>query len=176
MQIQEAVQLIRAAQLKNTPCVWADLGCGSGIFSLALSHLLVPQSKIYAVDQTPQQLQAGAAKGIDLLFHQANFEKDGLPFANLDGIIIANALHYVKDKLSFLHKAKGYLSPNGSFIIVEYDTLQANQWVPYPINFLHLKSLFSAVGYGDVSKLGERPSVYRSGNMYACQLMKAESI
>jgi ubiquinone/menaquinone biosynthesis C-methylase UbiE len=90
-----------------------------------------------------------------------------LPVNNLDGILMANALHYVKDKNVVIKKLAKHLKPAGQFIIVEYDTEQSNQWVPYPISFSRLQETFSAEGYNDIKKIGERRSVYRGGKMYA---------
>jgi trans-aconitate methyltransferase len=169
MEVPEAIALIQAADLKTSPGNWADLGCGSGMFSMALSHLLPPQSKIYAVDKSPQRISSNATNQVVIEFHLADFTKDLHPFTCLDGILMANALHYVKDKLLLLQNLQKLMAPDGSFIIVEYDSMQVNQWVPDPIDFIHLKELFSAAGYTQIKKLGERPSIYRSGNIYACQ-------
>jgi methylase of polypeptide subunit release factors len=36
---------------------WADLGCGSGTFTIALAGLLKPQSIIYAIDTNASALK-----------------------------------------------------------------------------------------------------------------------
>ena len=41
-------------------------------------------------------------------------------------------------------------------IIVEYDTVRQNRWVPYPISFENLIETFSTAGFTYVKKVGER--------------------
>ena len=37
--------------------IWADLGCGSGTFTYALSEKLPDRSKIFAIDKTHKNLE-----------------------------------------------------------------------------------------------------------------------
>jgi ubiquinone/menaquinone biosynthesis C-methylase UbiE len=80
---------------------------------------------------------------------------------------MANALHYVKDKPVFLEKVKRYLKHEGKMVIVEYDTDQSNQWIPYPLAFKAFRQTFAKQGFKHMHKVGERPSLYRSEKMYA---------
>jgi trans-aconitate methyltransferase len=169
MQLNDATDLIKNAVTDNKyPSIWADLGCGNGLFSYALSDLLVSGSCIYAIDKIIKPHHELTANNIEIKFQQANFITDDLKLSNLDGILMANSLHYVKEKITFLSKMKQYLSQTGIFIIIEYDTLHANRWVPYPINFEQLKQLFAAIDYNDVAKIGERQSIYGTQNMFSC--------
>jgi ubiquinone/menaquinone biosynthesis C-methylase UbiE len=168
MEIIEAIDLIKpGVPDKIDGASWADLGCGGGTFTKALATLLGARSKIFAVDKTSQQFSTADEKG-EIKFVRLDFLQDQLPFFNLDGILMANALHYVHDKIHFLAGLKKHLKPNGQMIIVEYDTEKQNQWVPYPISYKKLVDIFSSLGLTNIKKIGERDSIYRSGKMYAC--------
>jgi trans-aconitate methyltransferase len=169
MTIDEATQLISSSNLLPTPSYWADLGCGGGIFSYALAGLLPEGSRITCIDQEPQQIEP-SINGVSLRFEKAKIEKMVFAPRSLDGILMANALHYVKDQPGFIERLESFLSPTASFLIVEYDTDLSNRWVPYPISFSRLQHLFK--DYSDVKKLGERPSVYGRANLYACQITR----
>ena len=166
MKVTDATALIKTGipdRIKNA--TWADLGCGSGIFTNALASLLGVGGKIYAVDKEVQDLRIEAEGKIK--FIKLDFINDPLPFSNVDGILMANAFHYVKDKPAFIEKIKKHLKASGQMIIVEYDTVRQNRWVPYPISFENLIQTFSTAGFTYVKKVGERTSVYRSEKMYA---------
>lgn len=170
MKLQEAIQLIAHKDLTvHTPVNWADLGCGSGTFTSALAHYLPAGSSIYAVDkELSSGLHIPAPAGVQVSPRQLDFVKEDLPFASLDGIIMANALHYVKDQAAFVNKLKAALGPDGILVIVEYDTdTPVPVWVPYPLSFIRLQKLFSAAGYTHIEKTGERSSVYGRANLYA---------
>jgi trans-aconitate methyltransferase len=170
MRLADAITLIQAADIsKASPAKWADLGCGSGMFTYALAHLLAPYSTIYAVDRSVQRLQPATSNNVDVVFEQADFIREALSFPPLDGILMANALHYVQDKAALIERLKTYLADDGMFIIVEYDTLRANPWVPYPVDSASLQQLFSVAGFTTMKRLGERPSVYGHRTIYACQ-------
>src|SRR5215218_7411220 len=109
VELKQAITLIRHDSLarEDTTC-WADLGCGAGLFTHALAHFLQPGSTIYAVD-TNREVLSGIAPlsgSIYLEKMQADFIKESLPLHDLDGILLANSLHYVRDKVTFLEKAK----------------------------------------------------------------------
>jgi ubiquinone/menaquinone biosynthesis C-methylase UbiE len=162
----EAVSFISSAVIAKDAENWADLGCGSGTFTRALTELLPAGSHITAIDQEQQRLTIPAVN-----FVKANFERDELHLAGLDGILLANAVHYVADKNRLIKKLEKLFAGSPQYLIIEYDTDKANPWVPYPISFHKLQTLFRDLGYQHISKLNERPSAYRSGMMY-CALIK----
>jgi len=168
---QEAVGLISHIISKGSePQKWADLGCGSGTFTEALANILPSESLILAVDKNMQHLKKTMGNHISVDFLHADFEQTDLGLTNLDGILLANSLHYVKDKKALIHRLEKYLSPDKRFLIVEYDTLKANQWVPYPIDFIGLKELFTSLNYHAITKLSERKSKFGQVNLYAAVL------
>lgn len=163
----EAVSFIKNAINVSVPENWADLGCGSGTFTRALIDLLPQESHVTAVDREQEQLNI---LGVD--FVKADFEKDELALAGLDGILLANAIHYVSEKESLVRKLEILFAGSPRFLIIEYDTDKANPWIPYPISFHQLQILFRNLGYEHISKLNERPSAYGSGLMYCVLITK----
>jgi ubiquinone/menaquinone biosynthesis C-methylase UbiE len=167
MKHEEAVSFIKMAITATESENWADLGCGSGIFTKALAELLPTGSHITAVDREKQNLNIPAVD-----FIKASFDKEALNLTGLDGILIANAIHYVADKTSLIKKLGMMFKENPKFLIIEYDTDKPNPWVPYPLSFKKLQILFQGLGYGQIDRISERPSAYHSYRMY-CALITA---
>jgi ubiquinone/menaquinone biosynthesis C-methylase UbiE len=120
--------------------VWADLGCGTGSFTIALAGLLLKKSLVYAVDKNKAALNKMLDEYKDVIIKkiQGDFTEIKLP-ENLDGILMANSLHYVSDKHAFIKKIQTHLIEQKLFLIVEYDTDIPNQWIPYPVSLNSLK-------------------------------------
>lgn len=166
MELNEAIELIRYEGIAGTAAsAWADLGCGSGLFSRALTGLLQAGSIVYAIDKEPVSLES--TNGVTIKPLQLDFVANPLPLQNLDGILMANSLHYVKDQYGFIKKAGACLKPGGSFLIIEYDTDNANPWVPYPLSYHSLLKLFHRAGYPNITRLHEHASIYRRANIYS---------
>ena len=163
----EAVSFIQNTVRASVPENWADLGCGSGTFTRALIGLLPEGSHITAVDREHKQLNI---PGVD--FVKADFEKNELGLAGLDGILLANSIHYMPNKKPLIRKLEILFAGSPRFLIIEYDTDNSNPWVPYPISFHQLQTLFRDLGYEHISKLNERPSAYNSGLMYCALITK----
>ncbi|NLR82414.1 class I SAM-dependent methyltransferase [Chitinophaga eiseniae] len=169
MELSDAISLINHPYFNRSPHqVWADLGAGSGLFTFALAHLLGSNSSVYAYDKAPVQLLSlPDPPGVNIRTGQLDFVATPLPLQHLDGMLMANSLHYVANKTAFIREIQSHLQPNGVFLVVEYDTAAANAWVPYPVPFKELVQLFRQQGFDNAIKINERPSVFRSGTMYA---------
>ena len=167
MDLKTAISLIRSPHIKsNAATNWADLGCGSGLFTKALSTLLQTGSKVAAVDKDTSALKkVGVVNGISLERLHADFISDDLPLQNLDGILMANALHFVKDKSAFIQRLRSYVNKTASFLIVEYDTARSNPWVPYPLRVEGWQKLFGETGYSQYEEINRHPSVYRQADI-----------
>jgi ubiquinone/menaquinone biosynthesis C-methylase UbiE len=169
MQLEQAFKLISHTEiLRPYPTTWADLGCGSGLFTNALAAMLKPGGKIIAVDKDMKSFNAlSNANGIMVEKIQADFTADGMKLSDLDGILMANSLHFVEDKTNFIKKAVTFFKQAACFVIVEYDTDVPNPWVPYPLSFHSLKELFTKAGFHLIEKIYTLPSRYNRANIYS---------
>lgn len=160
--IEEGVEQANAKQ------VWADLGAGNGVFTYALSTLLQEGSTLYAIDMNASRMESIRVwQQVVLKKIQADFVQNGWTIEPLNGILMANALHFVKEKETFLKKVKEKLTPDGRLIIVEYEMDHGNTWVPHPVGFTRLRELANRSGFASVQKLKEVPSVYDGRMIYS---------
>jgi len=171
VQDDDAIALIRAAVTKPGG-VWADLGAGSGVFTRALAAMLGPTGTVYAVDSDPGALgeldrHARTAQEATIRTVVGDFT-GSLELPPLDGVLVANALHYVPypDQPTVVRRIASLLTEAAPMVVVEYDRRHANQWVPYPITLAALTALARDAGLGTPTVLGTRPSRY-SGTMYS---------
>lgn len=148
--------------------VWADFGSGSGAFTLALRELVGPDAEIYSIDQDGGRLrdQERAFKqmfpGSNVHYLRADFSK-ALTLPPLDGIVMANALHYFKDKEKLLRHVAMFLKPGGAFILVEYNVDTGNMWVPHPLSWNTYQKLAPRAGFDTPRLLGTHSSRFLEG-------------
>jgi SAM-dependent methyltransferase len=169
MKFHDAVSLINhPGIISNNNTTWADLGCGNGLFSKALASLLKPLSTVYAVDRTPGIKDNKTENGVNIIARTKDFTTDELNLPPLDGILMANSLHYVHDKTTFIKQVINSLKPSGKFIIIEYNSNQPNRWVPYPLPFSAVSPLFTGAGFNKIEMINKVPSVYRDTDIFGC--------
>jgi len=141
---------------------WADLGAGEGAFTLALADLLGPDAHIVAVDKDARALRA-IGHGIET--RVADFTRP-LDLHDLDGIVMANSLHYVRDKEPVLKSVRAILRPGGRLIVVEYGADRGNPWVPYPFTYPRWETMAARAGFKNTRLLKTVPSRWL-GSMYS---------
>ena len=172
MNRSDAVNLLAAA-IPRGPGVWADLGAGHGTFTRALAELLGPAGRVYAVDRDPGATAAlervGAQAAARVVPVRADFtapfELPGLGLGTLDGMLFANALHYVREAGAVLVRMARWLRPGGRVVVIEYDGRRASPWVPYPISSARLAEVAAEAGLAPPVITATRRSAF-GGTMY----------
>jgi ubiquinone/menaquinone biosynthesis C-methylase UbiE len=146
---------------------WADLGAGSGAFTLALRELVGPEAKIYAVDKDHiilRVLERAYARlfadvsGLRTIAGDFSVALD-LPVP-LDGILMANSLHFFRDKQGILQHVRTFLKPDGLLMLVEYNVDRGNPWVPFPLSFKTFQQLAIGAGFGEPRLVASHPSSF----------------
>lgn len=144
--------------------IWADFGAGSGAFTLALRELVGPHADIYAVDKDRRSLehlekvhreQFGTSQSLHTV--RADFT-GAISLPPLDGIVMANSLHYVRNKEKALRHVRSWLKLNGALLLVEYNVDSGNLWVPHPLSFETYRALAPRVGFSEPRLLAQHPS------------------
>ncbi len=155
---------------------WADLGSGQGAFTLALAELLGPGSHITAVDRDAgalRYLERGRFPGVEIDTMVGDFTRP-LALSDLDGIVMANSLHFVKDKSPVLESVRKMLRPGGTLVVVEYGTDHGNPWVPHPFSYKKWETMAAQAGFVKTRSLRTIPSRHL-GSMYAAASESARS-
>lgn len=165
MEHTDHVNLLKPADLPSGG-IWADFGAGSGAFTLALRELLGPLGVLYAVDKDRYRLKElerayrqlfGSSNNLHII--ASDFTRP-LDLPTLDGLVMANSLHYFKDKEKVLRHVQTFLEPKGALLLVEYNVDRGNLWVPYPISFESWRGLALRVGFSEPRLLAKRPSSF----------------
>jgi SAM-dependent methyltransferase len=147
------------------PGVWADLGSGGGAFTLALADLLGPGARIVSVDRDAgalrqqRQRMAGRFPAADVEYRRADFTRP-LDLEAMDGIVMANSLHFVRRREPVLAAVRGWLRPGGRLVLVEYDADRGNPWVPHPLSYRTWERVAAENGFVETRLLARRPSRY----------------
>jgi len=121
LKVQETI-----AALKLKPgMVVADIGAGTGVFSLPFGTAVKPGGKVYAVD-----IEQGL---IDLINEKATevgmtnfvqgvlgeFDDPNLP-DNVDLAFINDVLHHIEHRELYLKNLAGYLKPGGRIAVIDF--------------------------------------------------------
>jgi 2-polyprenyl-3-methyl-5-hydroxy-6-metoxy-1,4-benzoquinol methylase len=174
MEISEAIDLIRFNPGNNRKQKWADLGCGDGLFTKALASLLSDGSSIHAIDRDKRAIRKipDEYEGVIIEKSVMDFTSEEVVFQEMDGFIMANSLHYVKDKQPFVIRMLDSLKVGGLFFLIDYDMNTSNTWVPYPVPIEAAEKLFLSCGAESFTILNKRRSVFGNRWMYAALVSK----
>ena len=153
-------------------CATVFLGRGvSGLIwarVVALSRWRWPISSAMAVRSMPWDRDGGVLReqaramaqrfpAVAVRYITADFTRSfALPL--LDGIVMANSLHFVRDKPPVLQRVRGYLKPGGRLLLVEYNADSGNMWVPYPLSYPTWEALARQSGFTTTRQLATWPS------------------
>jgi SAM-dependent methyltransferase len=175
--LQKPRELLPACQPQDGG-VWADMGCGDGVFAQVLLELTGASTSVVGVDRDRGELRqwlSWAESSTE--WHRASAVcgdfRQPLPFRWLSGIILANSLHFLPDtaKPDVLRHLRLSLKPEGTLILVEYNAQQGNAAVPYPMSAIQLIDLALSAGFTEAHVAARTPSSFL-GEMVAIAALR----
>ncbi|HUV03455.1 MAG TPA: class I SAM-dependent methyltransferase [Desulfobacteria bacterium] len=100
-----------------------DIGCGPGMFSIAMTQLVGEQGRVIAADIQEKMLerlkQKSARAGVtNITIHKAEPDRIGIS-ENVDFALAFYMVHEVPDKANLFREVVSILKPKSRFLVVE---------------------------------------------------------
>jgi len=123
-QWQRPDQVMDAMGIADASVV-ADIGAGSGWFTIRLARRVGPQGLVYAEDVQPEMISAirrrvlreGLANVREVLGQNSD---PRLPPGSLDAVIMVDAYHEIEDRVTMLANLARALKPGGRIGVVDF--------------------------------------------------------
>lgn len=120
LKVDEAVSRLGLAP----GAVVADIGAGSGVFTLPLARA-VPQGRVYAVDIDRGLVdhiarKAEEARAANVRPVLGAFTDPQLPARDVDLAFIFDVLHHIEDRATYLRSLASYLRPGGCIAVIDF--------------------------------------------------------
>ena len=121
---QKPVEVMKALALRPGEVV-ADIGSGSGYFTVRFARAVGDTGRVYAVDVSPDMIRhlnhrlrdAGIRNVVPIL---ADPDDPLLPDASVDRFVIVDTWHHVDDKAKYLGLLKRMLKPGGQVVHIDF--------------------------------------------------------
>jgi ubiquinone/menaquinone biosynthesis C-methylase UbiE len=104
----------------------ADLGAGSGYFTVRLAQAVGQNGRVYAVDVDEAMneylkervAQAGVAN-VDVIL--GRFEDPLLPDGGVDLVLTVDTYHHLEDRVAYFRNLRRDLTPGGRVAVIDFD-------------------------------------------------------
>jgi ubiquinone/menaquinone biosynthesis C-methylase UbiE len=121
---QKPHEVIEALALKPGEVV-ADIGSGSGYFSLRFAHHVGDSGRVFAVDVDPdlvrllnRRVREVGARNVQTVL--ADPDDPLLPDASIDRFVIVDTWHHIADQSKYLGLLKRMLRPGGQLVMIDF--------------------------------------------------------
>jgi arsenite methyltransferase len=132
----------------------ADLGSGSGYFTVRLARAVGPDGRVYAVDvdeEMNEYLRGRLAEeGIDNVeVVLGDYDDPKLPDGRIDLLFTSNTYHHIQDRSEYFRRVRADLAPGGRVAVIEYDGRKGLfvKWMGHYTGKQEILSEMEAAGY-----------------------------
>ena len=127
--------IIRVLDLQPGMAI-ADIGAGTGFFTMLMAREVGPMGKAYAVDIAPEFVKAielrAKGRGIDNIIGIVNDQKSTrLPPQSVDLVFISDTYHHFEYPMTTLKSIHDALRPDGELVIIDFKRIPgfSSAWV-----------------------------------------------
>ena len=123
------------AKLKLKPGdIVADVGSGSGAFSIPMAREIAPNGTLYAVDIDQALLDhvADRAKkeGVsNVRTVLGEYDDPKLPVRDVDVAFFHRVLHMIEHRQAYINAVAKYLKPDGRIVVIEKEPEDSDDWM-----------------------------------------------
>jgi len=104
----------------------ADLGSGSGYFTLHLARAVGPEGRVYAVDVDEEmneylreRLADEGVENVEVVLGE--YADPKLPDGEIDLVFTSNTYHHIEERPDYFRNLKRDLAPGGRVAVIEFD-------------------------------------------------------
>lgn len=120
LKIDEVIDKLR---LKPGDIV-ADIGSGSGVFSIPMAKAIAPNGILYAVDIDQKMLDFVAERAkkdgvTNLRTVLGEYDDPKLPVKDVDVAFFHRVLHMIEHRQTYLNATSTYLKPDGRVVVID---------------------------------------------------------
>jgi arsenite methyltransferase len=120
---QKPHQVLEALAVKKGEVI-ADIGAGSGYFTVRLSHHVGPTGRVYAVDISAEMIrhlhQRVRDMGLPNVSPILGRPDDPLLPEDVDRILFVNVWHHIENQGDYLALMKKHLKPGGQVVMIDF--------------------------------------------------------
>jgi predicted methyltransferase len=128
-------QIVHALRLRPGMAV-ADVGAGTGLFTLLFARAVGAQGRVYAVDISQSFIDGIMARladvQVDNVTPVVNSQREvGLPPASVDLVFLADTYHHLEYPRAMLESIHASLRPGGELAIIDFRRIpgQSSPWI-----------------------------------------------
>jgi ubiquinone/menaquinone biosynthesis C-methylase UbiE len=121
---QKPAEVVQALALRPGETV-ADIGSGSGYFSLRFAQAVGDAGRVYAVDIDPEmvrylnrRLRDARVRNVQTVL--ADPHDPLLPDASVDRFVVVDTWHHIEKRPAYLALMKRMLKPGGQVVMIDY--------------------------------------------------------
>jgi len=138
----------------------ADVGAGSGYFTVRLARAVGPQGTVWALDINDTLLdylrRRVEKEGLtNTRIGKVAADDPGLPPGTVDTVLMVDTLHYVRDRPAYARKLRAGLAPGGRVVIIDFrpKSLEERPWGPPPEQKMEREEVDAAMAAAGLAPL-----------------------